>query len=101
MLEKYHSVIVEESEIRSGQELLQRELAKSNYFLAAMALLVAIVSIVISLRVQTPPESNNLQPTESKQELQSELKNIRAVKGLTKMGSSEKARMSEVPAWHK
>lgn len=35
---------------KAGQELLQRELAKSNYFLAAMALLVAIVSIVISLK---------------------------------------------------
>jgi hypothetical protein len=34
---------------KAGQELLQRELAKSNYFLAAMVLLATIVSIVISL----------------------------------------------------
>jgi len=34
---------------KASQELLQRELAKSNYFLAAMAFLVSIISIVISL----------------------------------------------------
>ena len=35
---------------KAGQELLQRELAKSNYFLAAMAFLVSIISIIMSLK---------------------------------------------------
>ena len=52
---------------KAGQELLQRELAKSNYFLTAMALFVAIVSIIISLKGSVPVEKNTSKNVEKTQ----------------------------------